>query len=517
LQALKGSLKEAYVIIDSRYTKMVLVHQDDKFDYFVADFGRLDTNIVYYFILKDGVDSLRFPTTEGFRPRGPLFIPPGWASCKTYYNIFPDGFHNGDVTNDPKKILKWGEKPENWFSYGGDLKGIVQRLPYLDSLDIDIIILQPIFTAASNHKFNSRDYITIDPAFGDTSALENLINEVHNRKKKIILAVMLTHTGIDFPAFADILKNDNKSRYFNWYSIHTTPVRLLPQSYDCWRSDYRFPKLNLKESQVKSYLIGYLEYWGAFGFDGFYIGEDDSIDTGFISDLRIRLKAKYPNILILGSDTRRLTGSGFDGNANQNFTQLLINYFIKNTIATTDFDREIRRMLNSNPSQANCINLISPSSYEQRITSVATEDVLKIIYAFIFTFCGSPVILFGGEVGMVDGVSLNLGSFPWSLERQNRNLLQEIKRLINIRKVNPPLTSKYFFTLYVDDINKIYAYDRGGIITILNSGDSQSVIVLPALSGSYIDLISGDKFTVFSQRLKLLINARSYRILKHGV
>lgn len=513
----KNSIEQTYVVIDAKYAKMNIVYQDENFDYFAADFGSFDTTIGYYFVVKDGLDSLLFPPIGKFKPGVHLFIPPNWASGKTYYTIFTDGFYNGDLTNDPEKKNKWGSKPEKWLPYGGDLMGIIVKLLYLDSLDFDILFLQSIFTASSNHKLNPADYGAVDPAFGDTTDIKIIINEIHKRKKKIILAIILTHTGVDFPAFVDIIKNGNNSKYYNWYLIKSTPVKISPAHYDCWRSDPRFPKLNLNEPQVKNYLFGYLEYWRHFGFDGFYIGEDEQINNDFIEDLRAYLKTKYPGLLLLGSETQNYTGEGLDGFVNLSFRELIINYFIKNTITTSDFDREIRKLLFFNPAQVNCLNLLGLTNYDVRIGALAQQDIIKNLYAFIFTFCGSPAILYGDEIGMTDSSPLNMGSFNWNSEKQNRALLQEIKKFINIRKTNSQISSKYFFSLYVNDITKVYAYDRGGLITILNSGESQSYVVLPAWDGSYLDLISGEKFIAFSQTLKLSINPKSYRILKREI
>jgi glycosidase len=361
------------------------------------------------------------------------------------------------------------------------------------------------------------DYATIDPAFGDTTDLKILINELHRRNKKIILSVTFTHTGIDFPAFIDIIKNKKASKYRNWYLVKSLPIRTSPPSYECWRRDYHFPRLNLKNPQVKNYLIGYLEYWTRFGFDGFYIGESRTIDAGFVKTLRTHIKSKNQNLLFLGSDARLLSINGFDGCSNRAFTDLIIKYFVKNTIVTSEFDYTIRKLLFSTPSQVNTSNLLNASTYDARIHSISGSDAIRNIYAFIFTFVGSPVILYGDELKLSKSAPLNLGSFDWNPKTQNRKHLQEIRKLIQIRKSYPQIASPFFYTLYVDDINRIYAYDRGGLVVLLNSGDGQSFVELPAWDGMYTDLISGEKFPAYSQRLRLSIPAKSYRILRREI
>lgn len=514
LKTERGNVIEAGVVIDSQLVKMEIVYSEENFDYFMTDMNPFDTTLTYHFVLKDTSDTLKFPVSGEFKASAPLFVIPDWATGKTYYSIFVDGFYNGSLANDPEEKLAWGGKPENWRPYGGDLRGIIKKIAYIDSLDPDIIILQPIFKATSNHKLNPNDYATIDPSFGDTLDLKNLIDELHDRNKKVILNVTCSHTGKDFSVFNDIIRKSDTSKYLDWYLINSTPLTMSPPSYECWRSDHRFPRLNLQNPDVINYLIGYLEYWKHFGFDGFYIGESKTIDADFIKTLRSYLKSKYPDFLFLGSSVQFLKGEGFDGYPNRVLTELIIKYFIKNRMTTSEFDSNIRKLLFFNLPQANCANLLNLSTNDVRIHHTANGASVKNLFAFIFTFLGSPVILYGDEIGMSESAPLNLGSFKWDPEEQNRAFLENIKELIQIRKTNPQICNKYFFTLYVNDINKVYAYDRGGLIVILNSGEVQSFVKIPAWDGVYFDLVSGDKFIADSQVLRLTINPNSYRILK---
>ncbi len=516
LRVKKGTIEDVYVVTNEQRIKMERGFQDANFDFFVARIDNFDTMTTYHFLLQDPTDSL-FLSTNPFKANVPLLMIPNWAAAKVYYSIYTDGFYNGDRSNDPKEKASWGTAPKNWRSYGGDFKGIINKMAYIDSLNPDIILLQPIFSASSNHKLNTKDFAIVDSSFGDTVDLKNLINEVHKRNKKIILSVVFTHTGTDFSTFKDIENNGANSKYSDWYILKSTAIKKSPPNYECWRSDYRFPKLNLANPQVKNYLIGYLEYWKHFGFDGFFIGVDSKIDPVFIKTLRTHLKTRYPDLLLLGSDMRLLKGNGFDGASSTTLTDMIIKYFIRNSITTSVFDRGIQKMLFFNSPQINSTNLINVSSYSTRIKCFGKMDIISNIYAFLFTCVGSPVILYGDEIGMTDCCAFNLGSFKWSHESQNRNLFNRIKRLIEIRKANPQITGANFYTLYVNDITKVYAYDRGGLIVVLNSGDKQAFVELPAWDGLYLDLISGEKITAYSQKLKLSIQPISYRILKREI
>jgi cyclomaltodextrinase len=480
LKIKRGAVSEAFVVMNNTRHTMKSTYSDANHEYYTATFAAFDTTAEYHFLLKDDVDSLLLPPNGEFTSRVPLFKPPNWAVGKTYYSIFVDGFYNADETNDPDNKRAWDKEPRNWEPYGGDLKGIIEKFAYIESLAPDIILLQPIFTASSNHKLNSNDFATIDPHFGDTIDIRNLINQVHAQNMKIILSVIFSHTGLDFPIFIDIETNGAASKYADWYLINAPTIKKSPPNYECWRNDYRFPRLNLNNSQVINYLIGYLGYWKRFGFDGFYIGEDENLNANFIRSLRIHMKTRYPDILLLGTDKRLLTGEAFDGCSNKGLTDLLVNYFVKQNIATSEFDRKLQQMLFFSPPQSNSVNLINLSTYDKR--SEPTADIMKNLYAFIFTSVGSPVIMYGEEIANTYHAPLNLGSFPWSVTKQNRTFLKEIKKLIEIRKTNPEITGSKFFTLYVNDITKIYAYDRGGFIVVLNSGDKQAFVSLPILT-----------------------------------
>jgi cyclomaltodextrinase len=515
LKTKKNTVKQAFLIRDTLTARMDIAYQDDYFDYFAADIGAFDTTLAYYFVVKAGADSLVFPPAPGaFRPQVPVFAPPAWAASKIYYLIFIDGFRNGDLVHEPPGMKPWGNKPQDWASYGGDLSGVKDQLDYLDSLGIDILLLSPVWAANSNHKFNFLDFGSVDPAFGDTAALRSLVVEAHRRNKKVVLIFIAGHTGSEFPAFTDILRAQDSSRYVNWYQVKTRPVKVSSACYECWRGDPHFPKLNLKDQQVRNYLLGYVEYWRQFGIDGFYIGEDPLINTDFLKELRAFIKAKYPGLLLVGADSRPITGDGFDGSLKPALTELILNYFGRKTIPVSQFDQALHRILFWMPSQANAFSLITASTYDYRIRQFVGADDIKNMYAFMMTFCGSPVITYGDEIGMAEAESLNLGSFISNPARQDLGLLSEIKRLIRIRKASGQIAGKYFYTLLANDITQVYAYDRGGLITVLNSGDAAAFVMLPAWDGTYTDLLNGEKITVYQQLLKVPVAPKSYRILR---
>jgi len=502
-----------FVHLDTLQLEMSSVFREEPYEYYATTMPAVDIGVSYYFTVTTEQESLRIPQTGTFIPAAPEFTTPVWSQGKVYYSIFPDGFFNGNPNNDPERTRSWGATPVQWDPYGGDIIGIRNKMSYIDSLGVDIILLQPVFSAESNHKLNPRDFASIDPHLGDTTEFKRLIDEIHRRNMKIVYSVPFSHTGTEFPTFQDIENNQGDSKYLDWYKIKSTPIRTSPPSYECWRDDHRFPKLNLGNAQVVNYLLGYLEYWKHFEIDGFYLGEDSIFDPTFIQTLRNHLKTRYPDILLIGSDKRLVSGSGFDGCSNKKLPELLTAYFIDQTMTSSEFDRAVRRLLFFNPPQVNNVNLIPLSDYNKRRYTI-NPALQRNLFAFMLTWVGSPVILFGDEIGMTASSPLNCGSFPWDASQQDRSMLEEIKKLIKIRKDHPTFSSTTYYSLYANDMNKIYAYDRGGIIVILNNSDKESYIELPAWSGVYNDVITGEKMTAYNQVLRLTIGPQTYQILR---
>jgi cyclomaltodextrinase len=513
----KNSIDDAFLVIGTNRLRMNIGYRDDRFEYYVANLAPFDSSLVYGFLIKDETDSLHLPPEGDYHATGAVLQVPDDAMSKTYYFISIDGFFNGNVANDPANKNEWNSSPDDWIPFGGDIDGITDKMDYLISLGLDIILLSPLCKANSNHKLNPNDYATVDPAYGDTNTLKMLIAAAHGVGSKIVLNLVFTHTGVDFPAFTDIKKNGRASRYTNWYRIGSMPTDSAGFKYESWRTDTLFPLLNLRNEQLQNYLIGFADYWAHFGFDGLYVGEREEIDPGFLRRLYDHLKIKYPELILISSDSRYQRLSGFDGCFNREFTSNMINYFVNNMISTAAFDSIIHHMLFFQPSQISRASLIGFHDYAMRITTLADTALLELMYAFVFTFCGSPVLFYGDEIGMTECVPLNWGSFNWEISQQNIALTNFIRNLVKIRRENPEIADRHFFTLYIDDIKKVYAYDRGGLIVVLNSGSSQSLVELPAWDGSYLDLISGTKYTVVDQKLRLSVDSISFRILKREI
>jgi glycosidase len=196
-------------------------------------------------------------------------LPPDWASKSVFYQIFPDRFYNGNPDNDPAGTVSWDKQPKNDNFFGGDLEGIIAKIPYLKQLGVTALYLNPIFDSPSNHKYNATDYLKIAPEFGDLWTFKKLISELHNAGMKVIIDGVFNHTGDTFWAFQDVLRRGEESRFKEWYYFRGYPVcQGQSPNYECWWNFGSLPKLNHQNPEVIKYLLKVVAFWTSVGIDG---------------------------------------------------------------------------------------------------------------------------------------------------------------------------------------------------------------------------------------------------------
>ena len=150
------------------------------------------------------------------------------------------------LANDPEDTLAWGSaEPSKTNFFGGDLEGVIQNLDYLKELGISGIYFTPIFKAYSNHKYDTIDYLEIDPQFGTKETFKRLVELCHEKGIKVMLDAVFNHSGFYFPQFQDVLEKGSESRYKDWFHVHEFPLITEPKpNYDTFAFTPFMPKLN---------------------------------------------------------------------------------------------------------------------------------------------------------------------------------------------------------------------------------------------------------------------------------
>ncbi|HTD97867.1 MAG TPA: alpha-amylase family glycosyl hydrolase [Mucilaginibacter sp.] len=313
----------------------------------------------------------------------PINQPPNWSKNVVWYEIFVERFYNADRSDDPKPVninippinqiapADWAITPwtsdwyasEHWFDphksfnenvlfrrYGGDLQGVLEKLDYLQNLGVTALFLNPINDAPSLHKYDARNYHHVDVNFGPDPEGDNkiiagekpndpstwqwtsadklflkLVEEVHRRHMKIILDYSWNHTGTTFWAFEDILKNQAKSPYKDWYAIKSFDDPATPGSefaYDGWVGISSLPeikKINVTTERktghpyegdinpgAKKHIFDVTRRWlapngdSSKGIDGFRLDVADQIGLGFWRDFRKHVRSIKQDAYLVG-------------------------------------------------------------------------------------------------------------------------------------------------------------------------------------------------------------------------
>ncbi|EMT38717.1 Glycosidase [Thermoanaerobacter thermohydrosulfuricus WC1] len=509
-----------YVLYKDRYDwlgkfkikPMVLTHTNELFDYYETTL-ELNKKFVYFFYLvAEGGEKLYY-TEAGFYKKRPenqfwgffhypyigekdVFFAPEWTSDCMVYQIFPERFNNGDKSNDPENVKPWGEKPTADSFFGGDLQGIIDKIDYLKDLGINAIYLTPIFLSHSTHKYDTTDYYTIDPHFGDTQKARELVQKCHDNGIKVIFDAVFNHCGYDFFAFQDVIKNGKKSKYWDWFNIYEWPIKTHPKpSYEAFADTvWRMPKLMTKNPEVQKYLLEVAEYWiKEVDIDGWRLDVANEIDHHFWRKFREVVKAAKPEAIIVGEvwhdASPWLRGDQFDSVMNYPFRNAVVDFFAKRKISASRFNTMITEQLMRHMDSVNRVMFNLTGSHDtERFLTLANGMVarMKLALVFQFTFVGIPYIYYGDEVGMVGDYDPDCRRcMIWEEEKQNKSIFNFYKKLISIRRENEELKYGSFCTLYA--IGRVFAFKREykgkSIIVVLNNSSKQEVIFLNEAEG----------------------------------
>lgn len=428
------------------------------------------------------------------------FQTPAWVRDAVFYQIFPDRFCNGDPGNDPPNAEPWGAAPTFRNFMGGDLQGILDKLDYLGDLGISALYLTPIFTSASNHKYDIIDYFAVDPHFGGIALLRKLVDSCHKRGIRVILDAVFNHCSNLHPHFLDVKEHGKRSRYWDWFYIKKWPIpdrfakhKDALEWYDCWWGFHTLPKLNFTNPEVEKYFLDVATFWLREAHtDGWRLDVPNEVIQAFWPKFRQAVKSVNPEAYIVGEiwedASPWLMGDQFDAVMNYRFQKTLLGYFAEETLDTRSFDHTLRQIMLDYPEQATAVMLNLLGSHDTaRPMTAAKGDVesLKLMAAMQFTFEGAPCIYYGDEIGMEGGKDPDCRCcYPWNKPKlqaksdetppsfsANRELFTYYKKLIAIRQANPALRAGTFRPFVVDNARALYAFER-------RAGDNHCIVAL---------------------------------------
>ena len=487
---------------------------------------------------------------------------PAWFGQGVTYQIFPDRFCR-DAIPDPKGLLgqrtvhnNWDDVPRlgadpltgRWNSdfFGGSLRGICGKLDYLQSLSVTTIYLNPIFYAASCHRYDTADYRMVDPMLGTEDDLRTLCEEARKRGIHVILDGVFNHTGDD-------------SRYFNRHGFFDTPgayqskeslwydwfcFQHWPDKYDAWWGIDTLPAVNENADAYREFIIrgedSIIRHWLRCGADGWRLDVADELPDDFIEEIRAVMEQEKPDSFLLGevwedgsnkiaySRRRRyLLGRETHGLMNYPLRTATLDY-IRGGSAAAFRDTMEEQRENYPPAVFHSgLNILGTHDTPRILTLLGADAIpdskearaayhlspenrrlavrrLTLAAMLLYTFPGSPTLYYGDEAGM-EGFEdpMNRRGYPWG--REDQRLLALYRTLGRLRKERRSLQEGDITYLTADDGLLVYCRTLDGerTYTALNTGDTSRTVTLPWENDFATDAVSMQRFWVRNGTLRI--------------
>ena len=464
----------------------------------------------------------------------PIYKEPKKIRGGVIYHVFVDRFRRGGeftvpdgaklVWGDWKVVAEYPEYPgaplyNNKF-FGGTLWGIIEKLDYIKSLGTTALYLSPIFRAASNHKYDTADYMTVDPIFGGEPALKALIKAAKERKIEIILDGVFNHTGSDsiyFNRYGRYRESgayqSKKSKYYDWYDFQQ-----FPNKYTSWWGIETLPRINPDNPDCGNYFVGdggVIEKYEKMGIYGFRLDVADELSDNFIAKIKSRLSGRSKDRILYGEvwedasnkssyDVRRryYLGAELDGVMNYPLRTGIIDYLVGR--GTDSLYYALTEVTANAPERVlhNQMNLLGTHDTERILTVLGDENVTglsnyhlarfrmdpgkrnyavkKLIsaYTIISTMPGIPTIFYGDEAGL-EGYKDPFNRMPYPWGKEEARLVEHYKTMGRIRNENEVYKDGRFRLCYLD--NELLIFTREGdnedFVTVVNNADKEIKLV----------------------------------------
>ena len=487
---------------------------------------------------------------------------PDWFGRGVTYQIFPDRFRRTGTPDVSGMVGRrwlhesWDDQPvfrpdedgqiTNRDFFGGSLAGITEKLDYLQSLSVTTLYLNPIFEAASNHRYDTADYRAIDPLLGDEEAFRTLCREAHKRGMRVMLDGVFNHTGSRsryfnadgfYPELGAAQSQD--SPYYDWYSFHPWPT-----DYDAWWGVKTLPAVNEQRPAYRQFIFkgedSVVRHWLRCGADGWRLDVADELPGDFIAGIRRAIEDEKPDGYLLGevwedgsnkvaySQRRRyLLGRETHGLMNYPLRTALLRWLGGGDAA--EFRESMETLRANYPPAAfyGAMNFLGTHDTPRILTLLGADHVpaakedraayalspaqlargrakLRLAGMLLYAFPGSPTLFYGDEAGMQGFEDpLNRGTYPWG--REDAGLLDFFRTLGRLRRERQSLQTGTLTYVYAQGGGLVIAREHEGETTMaaLNAGDEVLTLTLPWPGGMAEDGLTGQRFLAVNGQLRV--------------
>ena len=469
---------------------------------------------------------------------------PAWVRDAVFYQIFPDRFATSARVVKPGPMEPWDSPPTPRGFKGGDLLGIVEHLDHIEALGANAIYLNPVFQSASNHRYHTYDYFTVDPLLGGNDALRELIDACHARGLRIVLDGVFNHTGRGFWPFHHVLEAGKASPYRDWFFFNDAdldagrPLRPYPVAeltiagveptdeqkagldsirefgYQSWWGLPALPKLNTANPDVRAYLLDVAEYWIRFGIDGWRLDVAEEVPDDFWRAFRTRVKAVDPDAYIVAEiwheKPQDLRGDMYDALMDYPLGWAITSFVGAGRLDRSVLDRtseigsavydvdghgfaeRLARAMTVYDPHVTAVQLDLLDSHDTpRFLSMVHGDTASLRLATLLqmTLPGAPSIYYGDEIGLSGAPDpANRGTFPWEHpDRWDTALLAFVQGAIALRHRLPVLRHGDFSNVMTQGGAIAYRRRLGAddATVVVNAGDDPQLLYLhlPGLEG----------------------------------
>ena len=435
-------------------------------------------------------------------------VTPDWFKHAIVYQIFPDRFWRGTQTSaclegKTGAVIHsdWNDLPAYWKDpntgdilyydfFGGNLAGIVEKLPYLQSLGVTCLYLNPVFESATNHRYSTADYHRIDPFLGTNKEFSAFCRAARKAGMAVILDGVFSHTGADSIYFNRFGHYDSvgawqskESPYYSWYRFTD-----YPDQYESWWGVMDLPNVDETDPSYMDFIIhdadSVLRHWLHAGISGWRLDVVDELPTAFLKAFYKTMKEENPDAVLIGEvwedasnkisygeQREYLCGREMDSAMNYALRTSIVDFLIGHKDGRR-MAAEVMHLVENYPKENwyAMLNLIGSHDIERILTVLAADGDTHTHYAhetakkrlfllmtWQMTLPGAPCIYYGDEAGVTGGKDPdNRRTYPWGHEAAD--ILARTRELTALRRRHDALQTGRYIPLYAD--GDVVAYAR---------------------------------------------------------
>ncbi|MFV0362347.1 MAG: alpha-amylase family glycosyl hydrolase [Suipraeoptans sp.] len=405
------------------------------------------------------------------------------------YQIYPIGFFNAPKENDGIYVPR--------------IKDLINWIPYLKDLGVDAILLNPIFES-DTHGYDTKDFNSIDVRLGNNDDFKNVCKQLHEAGIKIILDGVFNHVGRNWTPFLDVKEHKANSQYKDWFIIDWNGNSNYNDGfwYDGWEGHFELVKLNLKNYDLKQYLLNSVKMWMTdFGIDGLRLDVAYSLDHDFLRELRSFTSGLNSDFALIGE----VLFGDYNIIVNDSMLQSCTNYECYKGIYSSFNSMnmfEISYSLNRQYGKEDwsiykgkhLMNFVDNHDVNRLASTLTIKEHLPLAYGLLFTMPGIPCLYYGSEWG-VEGKKEegqnDFGLRPHFDSPMPNELTEYIRKLINLHHNEKALIYGSYENLVVTNPQLAFSrkYENEEIIVLINASDSKFTFHHDRLFGEVYDIL----------------------------